>query len=45
MQLITSKGFYFCGTKKELYHFLKNLSIYYTTVTQVLNQKNNKKLH
>ncbi len=42
MQFITPKGFYFCGTKKELYHFLKNLSNHYTTVIQVLNPK---KLH
>ncbi len=45
MQLITTKGLYFHGTKEELQHFLKNLSIYYTTVIQVLNEKNSKKLH
>lgn len=45
MQLITSKGLYFCGTKKELLCFLINLSYHYTTVIQVLDQQKRKKLH
>lgn len=45
MQRITVKGLYFYGTKKDLHHFLKNLSNYYTTIGQVITQEKRKKLH
>lgn len=45
MRIITIKRLSFCGTKKELFSFLINLSYHYTTVLQALKQEERKKLH
>lgn len=45
MQITTPSGLYFHGTIKELHAFLGNLSNYYTTINQLINQENLKKLH
>jgi len=44
MQISTGNGFYFFGTTKELRHFLANLCTHYTTVSQLLNRKDKKRL-
>lgn len=43
MQITTPNGLYFHGTTKELQDFLRNLSNYYTTISQLINPENFKK--
>lgn len=45
MRMTTPSGLYFHGTTKDLHYFLKNLSNYYTTISQLITQENLKKLH